>query len=140
MTTRSLPAFGVPIYGANGLALDTEGRLIVAENTMRRVTSVESDGTVTPIAEEFEGTTLNQPNDIVVRSDGTIYFTDPYYGDATTDLDFHGVFRIAPDGSLTAAVSRCSHRATQRDSAVARREPALRHRVGCQPGVGLRRR
>ncbi len=97
-----ISAFGVPIYGANGLALDTEGRLIVAENTMRRVTRVESDGTVTPIAEEFEGMPLNQPNDIAVRSDGTIYFTDPYYGDGTTDLDFHGVFRIAPDGSLTA--------------------------------------
>jgi gluconolactonase len=97
-----ISAFGVPIYGANGLALDTEGRLIVAENTMRRVTRVESDGTVTAIAEEFEGVPLNQPNDIVVRSDGTIYFTDPYYGDGTTDLDFHGVFRIAPDGSLNA--------------------------------------
>ena len=68
----------------------------------RRVTRTESDGTVTPIAEQFEGIPLNQPNDIAVRSDGTIYFTDPYYGDGTTDLDFHGVFRIAPDGSLTA--------------------------------------
>ena len=66
------------------------------------MTRTESDGTVTPIAEQFEGVRLNQPNDIAVRSDGTIYFTDPYYGDGTTELDFHGVFRIAPDGTLTA--------------------------------------
>ena len=97
-----ISVFPQPSNGANGLALDTEGRLLAAENRMRRVTRRESDGTVTPIAEEFEGIPLNQPNDIAVRSDGTIYFTDPYYGDGTTDLDFHGVFRIAPDGSLTA--------------------------------------
>jgi gluconolactonase len=88
--------------GANGLAVDTEGRLLAAERDTRRVTRTESDGTVTPIAEQFEGVPLNQPNDIAVRSDGTIYFTDPYYGDRTTDLDFHGVFRIAADGSLSA--------------------------------------
>jgi YVTN family beta-propeller protein len=88
--------------GANGLAVDTEGRLLAAERNTRRVTRTENDGTVTPIAEEFEGVPLNQPNDLAVRSDGTIYFTDPYYGDGTTELDFHGVFRIAPDGSLTA--------------------------------------
>jgi gluconolactonase len=94
--------FRRPSNGANGLAVDTEGRLLAAENFMRRVTRTESDGTVTPIAEEFEGVPLNQPNDIAVRSDGTIYFTDPYFADGTTNLDFHGVFRIAPDGSLTA--------------------------------------
>ena len=48
------------------------------------------------------GRRLNQPNDIAVRSDGTIYFTDPLYADYATELDFHGVFRIAPDGTLTA--------------------------------------
>jgi len=94
--------FRQPSNGANGLALDPEGRLIAAENTRRRVTRTESDGTVTPIAEQFEGVPLNQPNDIAVRSDGTIYFTDPYYGEGSRDLDFHGVFRIAPDGALTA--------------------------------------
>jgi gluconolactonase len=94
--------FRVPSNGANGLAVDPKGRLLAAENKTRRVTRTESDGTVIPIAEQFEGIRLNQPNDIAVRSDGTIYFTDPYYGDGTTELDFHGVFRIAPDGSLTA--------------------------------------
>jgi gluconolactonase len=59
---------------------------------------------VVPIAERFEGARLNQPNDITVRSDGTIYFTDPAFGDAAAqaELDFRGVFRIAPDGRLTA--------------------------------------
>ena len=66
------------------------------------MTRTESDGTVTPIAEQFEGSRLNQPNDIVVRSDGTIYFTDPLYGDYQPELDFRGVFRISPDGGLTA--------------------------------------
>ena len=88
--------------GANGLAVDNEGRLIVAEARARRVTRTEADGTVTPIAEQLEGSRLNQPNDIVVRSDGTIYFTDPLYGDYPPELDFRGVFRISPDGGLTA--------------------------------------
>jgi gluconolactonase len=88
--------------GANGLALDPDGRLLAAESATRRVTRRERDGTVTPLAERFEGAALNQPNDIAVRSDGTIYFTDPLYADHEPELDFHGVFRIAPDGSLTA--------------------------------------
>jgi gluconolactonase len=91
-----------PSDQANGLAVDPEGRLLAAERATRRVTRTESDGTVTPIAERFEGALLNQPNDIAVRSDGTIYFTDPLYGDYRPELDFRGVFRIAPDGSLTA--------------------------------------
>jgi gluconolactonase len=94
--------FRRPSGGANGLALDPQGRLIAAENSRRRVTRTDVDGTVSPIADQFEGLPLNQPNDIAVRSDGTIYFTDPYYGEGSTDLDFHGIFRIAPDGSLTA--------------------------------------
>jgi gluconolactonase len=68
------------------------------------VTRTEADGTITTMADRFEDDRLNQPNDIAVRSDGTVYFTDPFYGSdmARLDLDFHGVFRIAPDGSLTA--------------------------------------
>ena len=69
--------FRRPSDGANGLAVDNEGRLLAAERNTRRVTRTESDGTVTPIAEQFEGIPLNEPNDIAVRSDGTIYFTDP---------------------------------------------------------------
>jgi sugar lactone lactonase YvrE len=96
--------FRKPSNGANGLGLDPQGRMLTAEADARRVTRTENDGTVTPIAQRFEGHRLNQPNDIAVRSDGTIYFTDPAFGDADTaaELDFHGLFRIAPGGQLTA--------------------------------------
>lgn len=101
----SVTTFRSPSNGANGLAVDRQGRLLAAEAESRRVTRTESDGTVTPIAQRFQGHRLNQPNDIVVRSDGTIYFTDPTFGDdavADAELDFRGIFRIAPDGELTA--------------------------------------
>jgi gluconolactonase len=101
-TDDEVTDFRRPSDAANGLAVDTEGRLLAAERETRRVTRTERDGTVTPIAEQFEGARLNQPNDIAVRSDGTIYFTDPDFGDWTTELGFHGVFRIGPDGDLTA--------------------------------------
>lgn len=97
--------FRQPSREANGLALDPQGRLLAAEAQARRVTRTEADGTVTPIADRFEGHQLNQPNDIVVRSDGTVYFTDPTFGDpavAAAELDFRGVFRISPTGELTA--------------------------------------
>jgi gluconolactonase len=99
-----ITVFRMPSNYSNGLAIDPEGRLIAAERDARRVTRTESDGTVTTIAERFHGALLNQPNDIVVRSDGTIYFTDPTFGDAAAqaELDFRGIFRIAPDGGLTA--------------------------------------
>jgi gluconolactonase len=87
---------------ANGLAVDGQGRLLAAEQRSRSVTRAERDGTVTPVAADFEGVRLNRPNDIAVRSDGTIYFTDPLFADFEHELDFRGVFRIAPDGSLTA--------------------------------------
>lgn len=99
-----ITVFRTPSDRSNGLAVDPEGRLIAAESSARRVTRTESDGAVTPIAERFHGALLNQPNDIAVRSDGTIYFTDPTFGSATAqaELDFRGIFRIAPDGGLTA--------------------------------------
>jgi sugar lactone lactonase YvrE len=90
---------------SNGLALDRQGRLLAAENVNSRVTRTETDGTVDSIADHFEGHGLLEPNDLAVRSDGTIYFTDPG-GDAVRQanaIDFHGVFRIAPDGGLAAA-------------------------------------
>jgi gluconolactonase len=90
-----------PSDNANGLALDGNGAVIAAEHGSRSVTR---DGA--PIASMFEGKRLNSPNDVVVGSDGTIYFTDPPYGLGSTpsELGFMGVFRIAPDGALTAEV------------------------------------
>ena len=103
-TDDEITEFRKPSNYTNGLAVDPQGRLIAAEAGKRRVTRTESDGSVVPIAELFEGARLNQPNDVTVRSDGTIYFTDPAFGDAAAEaeLDFRGVFRIAPDGGLTA--------------------------------------
>ncbi|MEY2459792.1 MAG: gluconolactonase, partial [Acidimicrobiaceae bacterium] len=85
-----------------GLALDPQGRLLAAETQTRRITRTEADGKVNSIVDQFKGKRFNEPNDIAVRSDGTIYFTDPLFGQGSTELDFHGVFRIAPDGNLTA--------------------------------------
>jgi sugar lactone lactonase YvrE len=94
--------FRQPSGYANGLAVDSQGRLLAAEQRSRSVTRTESDGRVIPVADKFEGVRLNRPNDIAVRSDGTIYFTDPLFADFEHELDFRGVFRIAPDGGLTA--------------------------------------
>jgi sugar lactone lactonase YvrE len=90
---------------ANGLDSDEDGLLLAAEHANRRVSRTLANGTVVTVASEYLGDPLNSPNDIAVRSDGTIYFTDPPYGinPATQQvLEFNGVFRVAPDGGLTA--------------------------------------
>lgn len=69
-----------PSGKSNGLTLDTEGRLIACEHWNRHVTRTEKDGSVTVLAESYEGEKLNSPNDAIVHSNGTIYFTDPPYG------------------------------------------------------------
>jgi gluconolactonase len=84
--------------GSNGLTLDPEGRLTVCEHGNRRITRLEPDGRVTVLADRFEGKRLNSPNDLVYRSDGTLYFTDPPFGlpkahdDPARELGFTGVF------------------------------------------------
>ncbi len=95
-TPMALPG---PSNNANGLALDPTGALIAAEHGSRSVTRAGA-----PVASMFEGKRLNSPNDVIVNADGTIYFTDPPYGiqDNQRELTFMGVFRIAPDGTLTA--------------------------------------
>jgi gluconolactonase len=90
---------------ANGLDSDLDGLLLAAEHANRRVSRTLANGTVVTVVSEYMGDRLNSPNDIAVRSDGTIYFTDPPYGiDPNTEqeLEFNGVFRVAPDGGLTA--------------------------------------
>jgi gluconolactonase len=86
--------------GGNGLTRDQQGRLVVCEGTTRRVTRQEHDGSFTVIANSFQGRRLNKPNDVVVRSDGCVYFTDPWnlgYAPDQTDLSFNGVYRVTPD-------------------------------------------
>lgn len=103
---------------SNGLTLDRQGRVLAAEHDGRRVSRVDADGTRVVLAERFQGKRLNSPNDIVVKSDGSIYFTDPPYAVQPStpgmprppgwwtqpipgkEQPCHGVYRIAPDGTL----------------------------------------
>jgi sugar lactone lactonase YvrE len=103
---------------SNGLTLDRQGRVLAAGHDGRCVTRVADDGTRTVLAERFEGKRLNSPNDIVVKSDGSIYFTDPPYAIQPStpgmprpagwwtapipgkELPYNGVYRLNPDGTL----------------------------------------
>ena len=79
-TDGSVSEFRSPSNCANGNTVDQEGRLITCEHRSRRVTRTEHDGSITIIADKFEGKKLNSPNDVVIKSDGSIWFTDPTYG------------------------------------------------------------
>ena len=92
---------------ANGSTRDLQGRIVLAEHLTRRVTRYEPDGSVTVVANSFQGKRLLRPNDVVVKSDGAIYFTDP--GGPLTpeqwDVTVHGVYRVSPDlGSMSLVV------------------------------------
>lgn len=86
--------------GSNGLTLDKLGRLVVCEQSERRVSRTEKDGSITVLAASFREKRLNSPNDVVVKSDGAIYFTDPNYGIRPEDQEqeVQGVYRLSPDG------------------------------------------
>jgi gluconolactonase len=115
---RWSPGIGVstfrePSNFANGLTRDREGRLIACEHGARRVTRTEYDGSITVIADQFQGRRLNSPNDVVVKSDGTIWFSDPHYGIMT---NYEGtkaeqelacnVYRVDPtDGAIEVMAS-----------------------------------
>ena len=97
--------FRVPSGKSNGLTYDKQGRLVTCEHANRRVSRTEADGTVVTIASHYGDKRLNSPNDVVVKSDGSIYFSDPPYGltadygvEGEQDLDFQGVYRLSPDG------------------------------------------
>jgi gluconolactonase len=95
--------YGQP--GSNGLALDREGRLTICEHGNRRVTRLEKNGSITVLADQYRGERLNSPNDLVYRSDGALYFTDPPFGlpkafdDKRKELPYSGVFCLE-DGKL----------------------------------------
>lgn len=96
--------------GSNGLALDAEGRLLIAEHGNRRVTRLEPNGVLTVLADRFEGRRLNSPNDLATRADGTLWFSDPPFGlpgfhdDPARELADTPVFCRDPDGGLHAVV------------------------------------
>ncbi len=104
---RFVPGKGVEVFrensgGANGNAFDEHGRLITCEGENRRITRTNAKGQVEVLADKFEGKRFNAPNDVVVRKDGNIYFTDPAFGKSvdTRELDFYGVYHITPKGEL----------------------------------------
>jgi gluconolactonase len=88
--------------GANGNAFDAQGRLYSCESVTRRITRTDKKGKIEVLAGQWEGKRLNAPNDIVVRKDGQVYFTDPAFGKETDtrELDFFGVYHITPKGQL----------------------------------------
>jgi gluconolactonase len=97
-----------PSGKSNGLTRDNEGRLIACEHANRRLTRTEKDGSITPLADRFQGKRLNSPNDVVVRSDGAIYFTDPSYGIRPDQQEqpLQGVYRLSPDGSEISLIAQ----------------------------------
>jgi gluconolactonase len=113
-TTDTVAVFDQPAFNANGHALDLEGRIVSCEHRGRAVTRIGHDGRREVLADSFEGKRLNSPNDVVVKSDASVWFTDPTYG---IDSDYEGdaaeseigasnVYRIDPDdGAVTAVVT-----------------------------------
>jgi gluconolactonase len=99
--------YGQP--GSNGLTFDRQSRLTINQHGNRRVVRLESDGKLTVLADKFEGKRLNSPNDLVYRSDGTVYFTDPPFGlpkffdDKRKELPFSGVFAVKEPGKVVLA-------------------------------------
>src|SRR5437870_618536 len=96
--------YGQP--GSNGLTLDKERRLTIDQHGNRRVVRMEKNGQLTVLADHYQGKRLNSPNDLVYKSDGALYFTDPPFGlpkffdDARKELPYSGVFRVSPSGKV----------------------------------------
>ncbi len=100
----SLSVFLNPSDSSNGMTLDLQGRLILTQMELRRVSRREANGTITPLASAYKGKKFNSPNDVVVKSDSSIYFTDPDFNipnGEKAELSFKGIFRISPSGALT---------------------------------------
>jgi gluconolactonase len=100
-----------PANKCNGMVYDAEGRLLVCEHSTSTLVREHADGTREALATHFRGKELNSPNDVITRSDGSIYFSDPWYGRMPVDgverereLGFQGVYRIPPGGDLELAV------------------------------------
>lgn len=91
-----------PSGKSNGLMWDSSNRLVLAQHEKRRVARLESDGTETGLVSQYSGKRLNSPNDLSLKSDGSIYFTDPPWGinNSQRELDFDGIYRLNPDGKL----------------------------------------
>ncbi|WP_339900987.1 SMP-30/gluconolactonase/LRE family protein [uncultured Cyclobacterium sp.] len=96
--TGEIISFRKPSQNSNGLTYDNEGNLIIAEHSGRKISMLNSEGNYSTIVDNYMGTRLNSPNDVIVDSQGVIYFTDPPYGrpkNATDTLSFNGVYKYA---------------------------------------------
>ncbi len=105
---KQLSTFREESHNSNGNTRDREGRLITCEHTTRRVTRTEKDGSITVLADKFEGRKFNSPNDVVVKSDGSIWFTDPTYGTPkgeAKELEGCFVFRLDPESKKLTKVA-----------------------------------
>ncbi|OYX17525.1 MAG: gluconolactonase, partial [Rhodobacterales bacterium 32-66-9] len=109
---EGLTTFRQPANYSNGHTRDGQGRLISCEHGLRRVTRTEWDGTITVIADGYQDKPLNSPNDVVVASDGAIWFTDPHYGIMTDYEGFKApqelpcqVYRVDPSGTVEAVIT-----------------------------------
>lgn len=108
-TDGSVSTFRQPSNNSNGHTVDRQGRLVSCEHLTRRVTRTEHDGRISVIAETFEGKQFNSPNDVVVKSDGSIWFTDPSYGimmdyegdRAESEIGACHVYRVDSSGTIT---------------------------------------
>jgi gluconolactonase len=107
-------AFTGPEPGSNGLAIDPLGRLVFCQHGDRRIARRETDGHLSVLVDRFQGNRINSPNDLVFRSNGDLYFTDPPFGlpgtfnDAAKELPFQGVYRLRRDGRLTLLTAELS--------------------------------
>lgn len=112
-TDGHVSTFRQPSNNSNGQTVDRQGRLITCEHLTRRVTRTELDGSITTLADSYDGKRLNSPNDVVVKSDGSIWFTDPSYGilmdyegdRAVPEQDGCHVYRVDPDWGITRVTS-----------------------------------
>jgi gluconolactonase len=102
LTAEGKSVFREASNGANGNTFDSQGRLYSCESKSRRVTRTDAKGKIEVLADKFEGKRLNAPNDIVVRKDGHVYFTDPAFGAQADnrELDFYGIYHLPPKGPL----------------------------------------
>lgn len=103
-TDGKIEKYRTPSNYSNGLVFDKQGRLVACEHSKRRVSRTEKDGTIVTLAIEYGGKRLNSPNDVVIKSDGSIYFTDPTFGlsapsgiPGSQELAFRGVYRLLPE-------------------------------------------
>jgi gluconolactonase len=101
----TLKVYLQPSDSSNGLTSDRQGRLVLTQMAKRRIARQELNGTITPLASSYNGKKFNSPNDIIVKSDGSIIFTDPDFNTPagqTKEMNFKGIFRLSPSGVLQA--------------------------------------